>query len=144
MRQGTELYSVDANVIVRFLRKDHPKLSPKAWEIMRGVETGRTTVTCDPVNLGEVVWVLKSVYKLSNDEIVELLQPILGADGFLVPNKERYLLALQLLSHGVKHFGDACACAAALEDCEGRLYSFDAGLSNVPGMTRSESVPHTK
>ena len=140
MSAGPKVYSIDANVILRYLREDHQTLYPKAYEIMKGVQTGKTTVICDPVNLGEVVWVLKSVYKLSNEKIVDGLEPIVRAEGFLVSNKERYLLALQLFSSRVRHFGDACACAAALQDCDGKLYSFDGELSSVEGITRLDQL----
>jgi hypothetical protein len=36
----------------------------------------------------------------------------------------------------VRDFGDACACAAALQRCEGRLVSFDRKLSGVDGISR--------
>ena len=140
MSASPEVYSIDANVILRYLRKDHQTLFPKAYEIMKGVETGKIIVTCDPVNLGEVVWVLKSAYKLSNEQIVDGLEPILQANGFRMPNKERYLFALRLFATRIRHFGDACACAAALQDCDGRLYSFDAELSNVEGIARSDQL----
>lgn len=139
MKPSAEVYSIDANVILRYVMHDDPKLFAKAHGILRGVQSGQTVVTCDPVNLAEVVWVLRSFYRLTNEQICEGLLPILNPDGFLVPDKERYLLALKLFAEGVKSFGDACACAAALQDCDGRLYSFDAKLSKVPGITRSES-----
>ena len=142
MRPETEIYSIDANVVIRFLTGDHPALSRKAAEIMRALDSGETTVACDPVNLAEMVWVLRSVYRLANEHIYGLLQPIVVLRGFLVPDKERYLLALRLFAEGMKSFGDACACAAALQDCDGRLYSFDAKLSSVPGISRSESPDH--
>ncbi len=141
MKPVSELHSIDANVILRYVMHDDPKLFAKAYGILKAVQSGQTVVTCDPVNLAEVVWVLRSFYKLTNQQICEGLLPIINPDGFLVPDKERYLLALRLFSGGVKSFGDACACAAANQDCDGRLYSFDAKLSKVPGITRSESVP---
>lgn len=140
MRADADVYSIDANVILRFLLGDDPKLYPKAFEIFNGVESGSTVVTCDPVNLAETVWVLKSFYKLTNERILELLVPIVNMEGFRVPDKERYLLALRLFAGGVKSFGDACACAAAIQDCDGRLYSFDVELSWVPGINRSEQL----
>lgn len=141
MRSNADAYSIDANVILRYLRKDHPELSPRAFEILSAVEDGEATVICDPVNLGEVIWVLRSRYGLSNEEIVEGLEPIFEMDGFVMPNKERYHLALRFFATEIRHFGDACACAAAIQDCDGRLYSFDKKLSRVPGITRSERVP---
>ena len=140
MKRSVDVYSIDANVIVRFLVGDDPKLSGKASDILRGVESGKTVVTCDPVNLAEVVWVLRSFYGLSNKQISDGLEPLLGAEGFLMPNKERYVRALKLFSETTPHFGDACACAAALQDCEGRLYSFDVKLSKVKGIERRESA----
>ena len=117
---------------------DVPRLFAKASEIIKGIESGQTTAICDPVNLAEVIWVLSSFYKLSSEQICEGLEPVLNLEGFLVPDKERYLLALRLFAGGMKSFGDACACAAALQDCGGRLYSFDAELSNVRGISRLE------
>ncbi len=65
---------------------------------------------------------------------------MVSADGFIVPDKDRYLRALALYGEGKLHFGDACACAAAELDCEGRLLSFDRALSKVPGVERVERV----
>lgn len=138
MRPRTEIHSIDANIILRYLVRDNPEFFRKACDILQGVEHGRLTVICDPVNLAEVVWVLGSFYKLSNKQIFKGLQPILNHDNFLLPDKERYILALDLYADGMKRFGDACACAAALLECDGRLYSFDEKLSKVPGIVRSE------
>ena len=139
MKPRTETHSIDANVILRYVLEDHPRLFAKARDILLGVAAGNTVVTCDPVNLAEVIWVLRSFYKLTNEQIYDGLGPVVTLDGFLMPNKERYLRALRLYADGVKSFGDACACAAALEECAGRLYSFDAKLSKVPGITRAET-----
>ncbi|MGI6385382.1 MAG: hypothetical protein ACOX1G_09165 [bacterium] len=82
--------------------------------------------------------VLKSFYKILNDKIYESLETIIKVDGFILPNKERYILALQLFAGSVAHFGDACACAAALQDSSGRLLSFDQKLSKVNDIWRAE------
>lgn len=140
MSADPKVYSIDANVILRYLRQDHETLYPRAYEIMKGIYTGEIVVICDPVNLGEVVWVLRSVYNLSNEQIAKGLEPILQANGFRMQNKDRYLLALRLFATRIRHFGDACACAAALQDCDGRLYSFDAELSKVRGIMRSDHL----
>jgi predicted nucleic-acid-binding protein len=135
----SELHSIDANVILRYVMHDDPKLFAKAYAILRAVQSGQTVVTCDPVNLADAIWMLSRDYKLSNQQICDGLEPIFQSEGFLMPDKERYLLAFRLFKEGLKSFGDACICAAALQDCEGRLFSFDVDLSKVPGVTRSES-----
>ena len=140
MKSTTRAYAIDANVIVRYLVQDDPKLTPKAVAIMEAIQYGRIAATCDPVTIGEVVWVLSSVYKLPPERISEGLVPILQATHLDIPNRERYLKALNLYATGTAHFGDACLCAAAMEQCEGRVLSFDRKLSGVEGITRTESL----
>jgi len=140
MNEQRTIISIDANVILRYLLDDCVKYSAKASEIFADVESGGALVKCDPVNFAEVIWVLSSVYKLSNEEIRFGLEPIIQLDGFLMQNKAHYLHALNLFANTAEDFGDACACAAALEECEGRLYSFDAELSKIEGLDRRESV----
>lgn len=133
-------HSLDTNVIVRFLTKDNDILHPKAERIMQAVTEGRLTVVCDPVILAEVAWVLNSYYKLPRADICNLLMAIVKSDNVLIPNKSRYALALEIFGKGKAHYADACACAAALEACEGRLFSFDRELSEVEGIDRREMV----
>ena len=134
------MFAIDANVVVRYLTQDHKELAAKADVIIEGVEDGRLRVFCDPITLGEVVFVLASRYRLSRTEIADALEPIVSMDGFVVPDKDRYVRALDLYGTTVSHFGDACACAAALEECQGRLLSFDKGLSDVEGVVRAEEL----
>jgi predicted nucleic acid-binding protein len=131
------LAALDANVIVRYVLRDNPDLYSKARSILTAVHDGGE-VLVDPVVLSEVVFVLQKLYKRPNGEIAEGLLSLLQYETVTVPNKPHYLHALQLFAAGVPHFGDACICAAALESCEGRLYSFDRALSSVPGIHRSE------
>ena len=141
MSSGRPACAVDANVILRYLLRDHEELAGKARDIWRQVEEGRMVAVWDPVILAEVVFVMSSVYRLPNSEISDALIALLQTDHVLMPAKERYLRALRLFAGTVKHFAEACACAAALEDCEGRLCSFDPTLSSVEGISRAESPP---
>lgn len=141
MIDQADLYAVDANVILRYLLDDDPKLAPRARRIMAAVEAGRVRVHCDPVNLAEVIWVLGSYYNLPPADIAAGLLPVLHAEGFVVPDKPRYLRALALYGSGVHHFGDACAWAAAEADCQGRLFSFDKALARRSGLAVADDAP---
>ena len=129
--------AIDANVIVRFLTKDHEHYAP-ARAIFEAVRDGKAQVVCDPVNLAEVVWVLQSYYREPPERVGKALADLVKAPNFVVPQKERYLKALELYAARKLSFADACACAAALDDCDGRIYSFDRKLSGVPGVERLE------
>ena len=133
-------YAVDANVMLRYLLRDNEEQWAKADALMHEMENGRLQLLCDPVQLAEIVWVLKSVYGLQREQIANSLVSIVSASSFHVPDKDRYVHALNLYGTSVRDFGDACACAAALEECEGRLLSFDRKLSSVEGISRLEGL----
>ena len=141
MRTSDSPCAIDANVILRYLVGNHEELSPRAKTIIESVEDGHLVVWCEPVTLAEVVWVLTSFYNRERAEIGSRLSSIVKLEGFRVAHKALYLRALELYAGPVADFGDACACAAALQHCEGRLLSFDQALSRVEGITRAETPP---
>ena len=146
MKVSTRIHTIDANIVLRYLIRDEEAHWAKADAVIRAVHDGTLIVLCDPVTLGEIVFTLGSLYKLERHEICELLAPLLKAEGFQIADKDVYIHALQLHGGQVPHFGDACACARAMESSDGRLLSFDKKLSSVPGVTRMEelTVPSTE
>ena len=140
MKTSDRLFGIDSNVILRYLLGNHQVLSPKAKTVMDQMEDGRLAVMCDPVTLAEVVWVLKSHYGMDPEMICIKVKPLIEARGFLMPDKRMYVRALELYGSVIPHFGDACACASAIEKCEGRVFSFDRDLSKVHGVTRLEET----
>lgn len=132
---------IDANVILRYILQDNPLLSPKADRIFEGLDTGLYEVKCDPVTIAEAIWVLRSFYKSTRQDIVASMLPIVQSPRFHMPNKDRYLDALALFDASMSSYGDACCCAAALESCGGHLFSFDRALSGVQGIERLEEPP---
>lgn len=54
---------IDANVILRYLMKDHPELSEKARQM---IEEGAFTL---PEVVAEVVYVLRGMYKIGRIEV---------------------------------------------------------------------------
>lgn len=140
MRTASRRYAVDANVIIRFLTRDLEEHWAKAHALMQQMTEGSIVMVCDPAVLSEVVWTLRSFYKLTVSEVKEMVEPIVKAEGFDVPGKERYLTALTLYGPSLPDWGDACLCATAMEQCEGRVLSFDKGIKDVEGVTRSEVV----
>lgn len=138
MTDVSPLCAVDTNYILRYLAEDVPVQFKAAREVLADLSAGLHPVECDPVILAEVVYVLTSHYDMSREEAAGLVLDLVRAEGFLISNKPRYGHALKLFAESVPHFADACACAAALERSEGRLYSFDRKLSRVAGVTRLE------
>lgn len=140
MKASISAYAIDANVILRYLLHDVEDQWAKADALMRGMEEGKIQLLCDSVILAEVVWTLKSFYKLDPQIISQALSPLISNESFYVSDKDHYIHVLELYGASTRDWGDACACAAALEQCEGRLLSFDKQLSRVDGIQRMESI----
>ena len=140
MKANTDRVVVDANIILRYLLQDDPKQSPKADRMMEMIQDEQVSAVCDPVTLAEVVWVLSAHYGISRDKIVAGLAPLIKAPCFELTEKNRYLLALEFFAASAVHYGDACACADALELSGGRILSFDRKLAGLPGIQRLETV----
>ena len=143
MKTARRVFAVDTNVLLRYLTKDDEDLWAKAYAVIKAMHDGEITLFCDPIILAETVFVMQSVYQMPKQKIEETLDPLLKAEGFEVPGKDRYVRALGIYAATNAHFGDACACAAAIEDCDGRLLSFDKKLSAIEGIERMESPDFT-
>lgn len=104
------------------------------------MEAAEVILGGDPVNLAEAVWILPSYYKASYAHIADALLPLVKAAGFRLPDKDRYVQALELYGQGASRFRDACACATAIAAGDGRLISFDRRLSTVPRIRRIKAV----
>lgn len=79
---------IDANVILRYLLGDHPKMSEESKKI---IEDGAFTL---PEVLAEVVYVLKGVYQVGRAEISKTLIEFL--DEISIENQEAICEALVL------------------------------------------------
>ena len=82
---------VDTNIILRFLLKDHPKLSAEAKAIILD-----NTIMLDPVVVAETVWVLSSVYQHERETITAILADFIAQDAIQTPQKRVLLEALRL------------------------------------------------
>jgi len=85
---------LDANVIIRFLLNDHPKLSLQAKKFFSQAEKGLINLYLDEVVLAEVIWTLSSFYKIKKTEIIDRLKTLLAQDWLVNPKKELLLEAL--------------------------------------------------
>ena len=96
MRNRRECHSAD-------IMQDDEGLSAKGDAVMLALFENRIVAVCDPIILGEVVWVSTSFYQSSRQEVAEALLPIIKSDSFLLPSKDRYIRALELFAGPIEH-----------------------------------------
>lgn len=123
---------VDTNLIIRFLIKDDQHQFETAQKLFSSLD--ENLVLPDMV-LAEVVWTLRSVYKLSKQEIIEKLLKLLELKNLTV---NFHLLTNSLLIYRDYNisFVDAYLAAYAEEEGLKGIYSFDKGLDKIKSVKR--------
>lgn len=100
-------YWVDANVLLRFLTGEPEPMAERARRLMRRAEQGEVRLILSPLVVAEMVWVLKSFYQRSYDEIARVLVPLFSADGVETEDREILIRALELARDKNVDFSDA-------------------------------------
>ena len=129
------MIGLDTNVLLRYITQDDPKQSPRAIEIIERRLTEQEPGFVTLVTILEVVWVLKSLFKRSRQEIANDIEMLLAADALEVQNEQEVYLAVVSLRNGIGTFEDALigslgtwwGCSATLtfnEDAARRLHGF--------------------
>lgn len=90
------IVTIDTNVLLRFLRNDHPALSLMAKKIFDRAYNDDINIYLDEVILAETVWVLSSHYKTPKHLIVDKLLEQLYFDWIINPRKKLMIKALGL------------------------------------------------
>jgi predicted nucleic-acid-binding protein len=72
--------TVDTNILVRAVVQDDPKQAEAAGALLKAAEVIAVTLPC----LCEFVWVLRRVYRFSQDDIVLALEALLDAGNVAV------------------------------------------------------------
>ena len=129
------MIGLDTNVLLRYLAQDDPAHSRRATEIVERRLTEQEPGFVSLVSVLEVVWVLKSLFKRSRQQIADDIEMLLAADTIEVQNEQEVYTAVVSLRNGIGTFEDALigslgvwrGCSATLtfdEDAARRLHGF--------------------
>ncbi|HFU76573.1 MAG TPA: type II toxin-antitoxin system VapC family toxin [Arcobacter sp.] len=115
---------LDANVIIRFLTRDHEEHYLKSVEVFKSIESGETEALLMDFILAEVVYVLKKIYKHEKEDISSALKKLLLYKHLYTDNKIVTFEALDIYVKKNIDFADAMLCAK--KSLEGfSIVSFD-------------------
>jgi len=115
---------VDANVILRFLRNDDPKQSPRARSLVDSAQRGETALILFSITLAEVFYALRASYRMSRTDAADLLIRLLHTGVFELEDENRMLDALARVARANVDFGDAHLAALAVSTGE-PIVTFD-------------------
>ncbi|MEW6573822.1 MAG: PIN domain-containing protein [Bacillota bacterium] len=85
---------VDANVILRYLLRDHEELFAEASRVMAAAERGEVNLHLASLTVAELIWVLDSFYGYSREEVAKVVESFATADGVIPEEREIILQAL--------------------------------------------------
>jgi predicted nucleic-acid-binding protein len=128
------MIGLDTNVLLRYLAQDDPVQSPRATEIITRRLTGEEPGFVSLVTIIELVWVLKTQYKRSRQEVASVIEMVLAADTFEVQNEQEVYHAVVALRNGAGSFEDAligslgiwrgCSVTLTFDEKAARLHGF--------------------
>jgi predicted nucleic acid-binding protein len=92
---------IDTNVIIRYLTKDDPDHSERAYRFFKRIERGELKAQTTHAVISEVIHVLASkvLYHLPRAAICDHLCNLLSLPGLRIPNKTMVVLSLSLYAH---------------------------------------------
>jgi len=118
---------LDANVLIRFLTKDHDEHYKISYKIFEQIESGETEALLMDFILAEVVYVLRRIYKYDKSDISLALKKMLLYNHLYTENKLVTFEALNIYAENNIDFADALLCAKRkIEGFE--IVSFDKDL----------------
>lgn len=118
---------LDANVLIRFLTRDHEEHYLKSVEIFRDIESGKIEAILMDFILAEVIYVLKRIYKHEKKDISSALKKLLLYKHLYTENKLVTFEALEIYADKNIDFADSLLCAKS--KLEGfQIVSFDKDI----------------
>ena len=125
---------LDTNVLVRYLIQDDLEQWKLANEYIKQVKASGRNCFINNIVLCELVWVLKSSYKLSRNEITDVLEKILRADAFDFENREVAWWSVQQMKKGKADFSDYLISKLNAQAGCSETVTFDSKLQGVEGI----------
>ncbi len=122
---------IDTNIFLRFLTEEKGNLPQDLLEFFQNLQDGSTKAKCLDIVFFQVIFVLKSFYKVNKDEIIKIMENMLSLDGLYIKNRRILEKTLELWE---KHSDDIIDCyivANMEQDGENELYTFDKKIKNL-------------
>lgn len=126
---------VDTNVFLRFLTNDVPAQAAAVEALFRRAAAGEVRLTTNAMVLAELVWVLKSYYRLGRPEVQERAMAVACMDGLLIPEVDVVIDAFLAYTDSNVDFIDAYNACWMRQRGLARVATFDKQhYSRLEGM----------
>jgi len=125
------IVTVDTNILLRYLRQDHPTLSPKAKDIFVRAQKGKNLIYIDEIIIAETIWVLTTYYKSAKSLVVEKISKLLYLPWVVNPRKDLIIKAIKFYFNSTKLSYIDCWLVALTREEQMELETFDKNLQKL-------------
>lgn len=129
---------VDANIIIRFLTRDHKTKAEKCKMLFEDAVKGRVKLYITDLTIAEVVWVLEKSYRCGKPEVRVKIEAILSTPNLIFQNKEIISECVVLYELYNIDFIDTYQAVLMSKENIKVIYSYDSDFDVFAGITRKE------
>jgi uncharacterized protein len=131
---------LDTNVLLRHLLQDDPHQSPASTALIRRIESGDLVVEITDLIVMETIFNLQRRHKAPIAQIGEVVGAVVGLPGITLPNKRRWVEALDLAGRLNISIVDAFHCVTMNHRGQKEVISWDRDFDRARqfGITRTE------
>ena len=116
---------LDNNVLIRFLTHDKETKYKKLYSFFESLELGEMRIELKLIVLFQVIFVLKSFYRVPKEQIAAALTDLLKYKGITIKEKKIVQRALELWHEENVEIVDCYLIACLEKDTQNVLYSYD-------------------
>ncbi len=121
---------IDTNVIIRYLVDDSGKY-PGVSALFSRLKSGDEKIECTLIVFFQMIFVIKSFYKVSIEKIVFIMQNLITMPGFVIKEKRLLIVMLDLWKKYGEDIVDTYLTALAEAGAGRKIYSLDKGLDKL-------------
>jgi predicted nucleic acid-binding protein len=126
----------DTNIFLRYLTKDDEEKAYKVLDLLKKIEGGEEKAITSPLVIFELIFTLQKYYKLSREEIRDLVLPLINLRGLKLPYKAVFEKALEAFPNTNVSFADLFNYFFMLEHEVKEIYSYDEDFDKLPEVKR--------
>ncbi|HPD14305.1 MAG TPA: PIN domain-containing protein [Planctomycetota bacterium] len=115
---------VDSNIFLRLFTHGDPSQHERSASLFADAERGDVTLVCGPPVLFEVAWTLRSFYRLSREELLDVVARVLATPGLELTDRPQVEDALRRARAARQEFADAYIAASLDASGCGSLATF--------------------
>ena len=125
------MIGLDTNVVVRYIMQDEPKQTQEAIQFIESYLSDQERGYLTIVVVVEIIWVLKTVYRVSKPELVTLIRQLLTTTQLQIERADLVYQALRIFESSCADFSDSLIATVAKSDGCRQTVTFDKAAISV-------------